>query len=418
MTTTPSGATNSIAAMSGSPTSGESGSPRLLPAVAPVGPHGMVLHVGIHKTGTTAIQAALADARADLAAHGVSYPGRKQAQHGAALAVIERTWGWKERGGRPPDLARFDTLVKQSQAARGRVIASSEFFCEANVDQAAFVAERLGRDRLHVVITLRNLGRLLPSSWQQYLKYGLTKPYDDWLEVIFETPGRSKVSPSFWRRNDHAKVVANWADAVGPDRVTVLVLEDVDLSAQFHTFAQLLAVPEPILVDRMNLTSNRSMTAAEAELLVRLNAQVKDRMQWDEYVRLVRRGVALGMVERREPGKDEPRLHTPDWALDAAAEQGRIAADAIAASGVRVVGDLDLLRTRISSPPAVSDAEREQIPVDAAVQALATLIDTLHTEADTRDLARALIDNVRTDVRRKLPGSKKPKAKAKEKKKS
>ena len=405
--------------MSGSPISGESGSPKLLPPVEPIGPHDMLLHVGVHKTGTTAIQAALADARPQLAEHGVTYPGRKQAQHGAALAVIERTWGWKERGGRPPDLVRFDTLAKQSRAARGRVVASSEFFCEANADQTAFVAERLGTERLHVVITLRNLGRLLPSSWQQYLKYGLMKPYDEWLQAIFETPGKSKVSPSFWRRNDHAKVVANWASAVGPERVTVLVLEDVGLSAQFHTFAQMLAVPEPVLVERMNLTSNRSMTAAEAELLVRLNGQVKDRMQWDEYVRLVRRGVALGMVERREPGKDEPRLHTPDWALDAAAEQGRLAADAIGASGVQVVGDLDLLRTRISSPPPVSDADRESIPVDAAVQALATLIDTLHAEADTRELARALVDNVRADVRRKLPRGKKSKSKSKsEKKKS
>ena len=405
MLPTASGATNSMSVMSGSQISGDPvETPRLLPPTSPIGSGEMLLHVGVHKTGTTAIQAALADARVQLAEHGVTYPGRKQAQHGAALAVIERTWGWKERGGRPPDLARFDTLVKASRAARGRVVASSEFFCEANTDQAAFVAERLGKDRLHVVITLRNLGRLLPSSWQQYLKYGLTKPYEEWLGIIFETPGKSRVSPSFWRRNDHAKVVANWANAVGPERVSVLILEDVDLSAQFHTFAQLLAVPEPILVDRMNLTSNRSMTAAEAELLVRLNAQVKDHMQWDEYVRLVRRGVALGMVERREPGKDEARLHTPDWALDAAAEQGQLAADAISASGVRVVGDIDRLRARISSPPPVSDADRELIPVDAAVQALATLVDTLHTETDTRDLARALIDNVRADVRRRLPG--------------
>ena len=105
--------------------------------------------------------------------------------------------------------------------------------------------------------------------------------------------------------------------------MTVLVLEDVDRSAQFRAFAQLLDVPADVLVSRMDLTSNRSMTAAEAELLVRLNKKVKKELQWDEYVRYVRRGVALGMVEGREPGPDEPRLFTPDWALDAAAEKGR-----------------------------------------------------------------------------------------------
>ena len=209
MLPTSSGATNSMSVMSGSQISGDPvETPRLLPPTSPIGAHEMLLHVGVHKTGTTAIQAALADARAQLAEHGVTYPGRKQAQHGAALAVIERTWGWKERGGRPPDLARFDTLVKASRAARGRVIASSEFFCEASADQAAFVAENLGKDRLHVVITLRNLGRLLPSSWQQYLKYGLVATYGKWLTNIFQDTG--KMTPSFWRRNDHASVVGRW----------------------------------------------------------------------------------------------------------------------------------------------------------------------------------------------------------------
>jgi len=151
------------------------------------------------------------------------------------------------------------------------------------------------------------------------LKYGLTTPYEKWLEDVFATPGSSKISPTFWRRHDHGEVLTRWAAAVGAQNVNVLVLEGVDRSAQFHTFAQLLGVPEEILVSRKDLTSNRSMTAAEAELLVRLNKRVKKQMQWTDYVRLVRRGVALRMVEGREPDPGEPALVTPDWALDAAA---------------------------------------------------------------------------------------------------
>ena len=76
------------------------------------------------------------------------------------------------------------------------------------------------------------------------------------------------------------------------------------------------------------------MTAAEAELLVRLNKRVKKQMQWTDYVRLVRRGVALRMVEGRDPSPDEPRLVTPDWALDAAAVQGATSVETIASLGV------------------------------------------------------------------------------------
>ncbi len=62
------------------------------------------------------------------------------------------------------------------------------------------------------------------------------------------------MTPTFWRRNDHGAVITRWCDAVGSENVTVLVLEDVDRSAIFRTFAQLLDVPPDLLVSRMNLT--------------------------------------------------------------------------------------------------------------------------------------------------------------------
>jgi hypothetical protein len=74
-----------------------------LPPAAPLPGDAIALHIGIHKTGTTALQAALADARPELAAHGVLYPGRKTAQHGAAMAVLERPWGWSGKGGKAPN---------------------------------------------------------------------------------------------------------------------------------------------------------------------------------------------------------------------------------------------------------------------------------------------------------------------------
>ena len=318
-----------------------SGSAVLFDDVDPIPADGVLLHIGVHKTGTTAIQAALADARPRLASSGILYPGKRQAQHRAAMAIIERTWGWKGRGGEVLDVSNFDRLAQQVSAHSKRVVVSSEFFCESTPETAKKVAHDLGGGRVHVVVTLRNLGRLLPSSWQQYLKYGLTTGYVKWLRNVMDNPGGSTMTPTFWRRNDHGAVVTRWAEAVGADHVTVLVLEDVDRTAMFRTFAQLLELPPEVLIERMNLTSNRSMTAAEAELLIKLNRRVKTDLQWIEYVKYVRRGVALGMVEGREPDQSEPRLFTPDWALDDAAKHGAAAVDVIRASGVRVLGNLD-----------------------------------------------------------------------------
>jgi hypothetical protein len=165
----------------------------------------------------------------------------------------------------------------------------------------------------------------------------------------------------------------------------------------FHTFAQLIGVPPEVLTARMDLTSNRSMTASEAELLVRLNARVKMQMQWTEYVRLVRRGVAMALVEGREPGADEPRLHTPDWALDAAMAHGVQDRDVISALGVKVLGNLDALSVRASSPPRVTDLE--SIPIDAAVQALVAVISEAHDAPSTKSLAKALAKQARAGAK-------------------
>ena len=374
----------------------------LLPDAPALPSNGVLLHIGVHKTGTTAIQAALADARPDLKKAGVTYPGKLQAQHRAALAVLQRPWGWNARGGAVMDRSHFDKLARRTTRNGGRVVISSEFFCEADEATAREVARDLGGDRVRVVVTLRNLGRLLPSSWQQYLKYGLTTPYERWLRNVFDNPGQSTMTPTFWKRHDHAAVLTRWSEAVGAENVTVIVLEDVERSAMFRSFAQMLGVPDDVLVSRMDLTSNRSMTAAEAELLVRLNKKVKKDLQWDEYVKFVRRGVALGMVEGREPGPDEARLHTPDWALDAAAVQGARFVEVARSLGVVVLGDLDALAERVNSSPAATPGAATILPIDAGVQAVMSIIDAARENPTSRDLAGQLWRRTKAQSRDKL----------------
>lgn len=372
-------------------------------AISPIPNKGVLLHIGVHKTGTTAIQAALADARDSLAESGVLYPGKLQAQHRAALAVLGRPWGWNTRGGAVLDRKHFDRLAKRTSQAPGRVVVSSEFFCEVPEETAIEVIRDLrgqSNRSVQVVVTLRNLGKLLPSSWQQYLKYGLTTPYETWLEDVFATPGTSKMTPTFWKRHDHGQVVRRWSQAVGAENLSVLVLEDVPRDFIFRSFAQYLDVPEDVLTSRMDLTSNRSMTAAEAEVLVRLNKRVKKTMQWSDYVRLVRRGVALGMVEGRDPVDSEARLFTPQWALDAAQQVGVDSATAIAELGVTVLGNLDSLTIGLDSgekPPST-----DSLPMDAAVQALVSVIEASGEQPTSRELAGRLFRQTKKDGVRSL----------------
>ncbi|HYN57292.1 MAG TPA: hypothetical protein VES03_08860 [Motilibacterales bacterium] len=333
-------------------------------------PDGTILfHGGFHKTGTTAVQSALASTRPTMLDNGVLYPGDLRSHHRAAMAVTGRTWGWGTKGGRPPRETYWSDLYTQVQAHPGRVVISSEAFSLAQEGALDRIMSDLGADRLHAVFTLRPFARLLSSSYQQYLKYGLSVPYGTWLDEVFAAPPACPPSPNFWRRNDHAGVIGRWADLLGPDRVTLLVLDESDRGGLFRTFESLLGLPDGLLVpDPAISAGNRSMTAAEAEMLRLVNAGGASGWEWPAYQDGVRRGAVMRMVESRTPSPGEPALATPEWAVRAAQAFGQETAHRVQALGVRVIGDISRLADAI--PAADPPSGGILLPVDAAAEAV------------------------------------------------
>ncbi len=336
--------------------------------IEPLPQDAILLHVGFHKTGTTALQSAFASTRSQLREAGVLYPGVLRSHHRAAMAVTDRTWGWGDKGGRPPRAKYWNDLVADSRGHAGRVMISSEALSLAKAAHLDRIIEDLGAERLHVVSTLRPFTKLLSSSYQQYLKYGLAMPYGQWLESAFANPPECPPSPNFWRRNDHAGVMERWAKRLGPERVRLVVLDDADRNGLFRTFEALLGLPEGLLVPDPEIgASNRSMTAAEAELLRLVNEGGASEWDWPAYQAGVRRGAVLRMVESRRPARDEPTLATPEWAVHSGQEFGRATAERVTALGITVHGDL----ARLSDPiPAGDPPDHVLLPVEAAAEAV------------------------------------------------
>lgn len=77
----------------------------------------------------------------------------------------------------------------------------------------------------------------------------------------------------------------------------------------------------------------------------------------------------------------------------------------IRTSGVRVIGNLDALAARMSSPPKPPDSVLDSVPMDAAVDALATLVLLSKAEPSRKDLTRALAKRLRADAGAKLKRS-------------
>ena len=296
------------------------------------------------------------------------------------------------------------------------MVLSSEFFAEADDATARRVIADLGGARVHVVVTLRSLTRILPSQWQQYLQNGFHFRYLEWLDGILSDPPRTP-TPGFWRRHRHDALVTRWTAENGPENLTVIVVDESDRLMLLRVFESMLGLPAGFLVPEER-AANRSLTVAEAELVRLLNEEFS-RQGWPHrnYARFMRYGAVEHMKNARQPSPDEPRIATPDWALARAAEISAEMAKNIEALGVNIVGDISTLGELPGDAPdpgAEAAAGTPMVPVEVAARAaLGAFIaggaggqttEEIVRELDARSLAKVLAIRCRQRIRRTLPG--------------
>jgi hypothetical protein len=147
----------------------------------------VLLHIGPHKTGTTALQIALFDARKRMARDGVLFPSDVRHPRDAVRAAV----GVKGvRGERAPSAKAWTDLVERvAGAADSTFVLSSEIFANAPTAAIRRVVADLGAERVVIAVTLRPLARILPSQWQQHLYNRMTMPYEKWLQNVLTEPG-------------------------------------------------------------------------------------------------------------------------------------------------------------------------------------------------------------------------------------
>ena len=257
---------------------------------------------------------------------------------------------------------------------------SSEFFADAKPDAIRTIVDDLDASRAQIVVTLRPLARILPSQWQQYIQSNMRASYDTWLDAMFNKEG-SRLSPSFWQRHRHDRLVARWAEVVGPDRVTVVALDEHDHDFALRAFERLTGLRDGTLASTPDVT-NRSLTMPEVESVRAFNLAFRQEgLERPLHSRVMNFGAARYM-RQFEPPADAPRVETPQWALDRAGAIAREMVDAIAASGVRVIGDLESL----AEVPASRLAGDTQPPVTVPPSVAATMaMGVLYSSGLARD---------------------------------
>jgi len=326
----------------------------------------VVLHVGCLKSGTSFLQRTLGDNREALAGQGFCFPGRRWQEQ--VLAVID-VRGHRRDGEVPADaVGAWDRLRAEIAAWPGTAVVSMEFLATTPPARIADLVADLAPARVEAVLTVRDLGRSVPSMWQEGVKNGDTWQWDDYVAAV---RGGDPLQPGparrFWRHQAATPIARRWSRGVGADRFTLVTVPPAgsDPAVLWRRFCSVVGLdPAPFALPG---PGNESLGAASAQVMRALNERLDGALSTADYNAWVKRLAKQGLAPRRAV---EPAIgYAEPWV----AERAEAMIEGLTRLGVRVVGDLADLRPApvvgVAPPDVPVEAER-----DAAVAAIAHVL--------------------------------------------
>ena len=348
----------------------------------------VVLHVGAPKSGTTYLQRSLWNRREALAEVGVRCVGdlpRDMFHAAIGLRGSEKFWGMD------PDEVRatWERLVGQVRHGSGTWVMSHELLSLCTARQAERALADLEGLDLHLVYTARDLGRQVPSEWQERVKNGATTSFGEFEQGIAERMNGDRSGGTFWRAQSAVDVLHRWGAALAPDHVHVVVAPQRGAPPEmlWERFGSAVGFDGQVITADAGSRSNQTLGSTQAELLRRVNERLGDRVPQPHYARLVKRQFSQSTLttQKSPPARCSPELlqQLHDFAL----EQNRQLREA----GYQVHGDLAELVPDVDGGDAVdpSSLSGDEL-TEAATTALADLLaERMETSGDAREAGRA-----------------------------
>ncbi len=371
-----------------------------------------VIHIGPGKTGTTYVQLALAARRDVLASRGWLYPGHEYNQVNEFLALLGPNAPPRPKHLESPSKAlAWDPLAAQIAQWDGSVILSAESLAGLTAENVETVVKALGRgtgrDQIDIVVTLRDLGRLLPSWIQENYKHGNLESADEIYQGL--VANRHDLLAGPWRAFCAPGLIERWQHTTGVGSVTVAVNPAAG-SPQSLWCRFVDAAGLPLRHDAFELPTvkgNPSLAVAQSRLLRYLNIELERHGEISSVGRaILRRRVIRGWFAKRSDGDrvDVLGVHSDHWravVTDWATED----VDRLRAMDVKVCGDLDELRPTFSSslsaaliatqtdPTELSDSEAPlmEAAIDAVIAAYGHGQDRITLRRIARGLKRRIL---------------------------
>jgi len=328
----------------------------------------VVVHIGLPKTGTTSIQAALDASVDDLAGVGVLVPGGGHAAHRRAAydLVGQRIGGGEGVAG------AFESMVEEIRRYDGdRVVVSEEELGRARPRHVRRLVRSLEGHDVHVVVGVRDLARTLTSGWQQSVVMGATTTWSEFARAARDPgDGPVRAGASFRLRHDLLRVLDVWERHVPRDRIRLVTVPPRGSSPAYllERFAAATGIPATAWPHDVEVR-NDALGAVQTEVLRQLNVALDGRLPLAQYRLVVEHGLRPGW--RAAPGRPL-RLPVEEsaWVVD----RSWSLVEELRRRGYAVHGTLqDLVPTQDCMTPVRPDDATDTELRSAAQQALVSL---------------------------------------------
>lgn len=334
----------------------------------------LVLHVGLMKSGTSYLQSVLEVQQEALAAADVLLPaGPPNVQ---ARAVTNRVAS--EEGAASRNWRR---LVDDVRRAPGTAVVSTELLGPVRTvvarELVRELVEETGTPEVRVVLTVRDLNRVLPSMWQETIQNGRTWSWADYVaDIAARRPGRGEVPTdrtlacgSFWRQQDVVGLVQGWAGLVGSEHVRLVTVPapGAPRTALLDRFVEATGLPLPT-PERVPV-ANEALGLPSTLVLLRVNQLLADRgIPFRPGAGFRKRVLAKTVLGTRRGEEPVLGLPVPDWVRD----QTERTLTELRRTGVEVVGDLADLE-----PVDVAGVQPEDVAAADVAEAAAVALSGL-----------------------------------------
>ena len=346
----------------------------------------VLLHIGPPKTGTTYLQSALWVNRAALRRAGVLLPGKSRTDHFKAAKDLRR---FKRRAKALREHGPWSQLAAQARDWPGWSVISCEWLAFSDEQQTARALESFGDAEVHVAVTLRDLGRVVPAVWQEQVKNRKSFTMAEFLNEL-EHPDDFDYGRLFWSVHDTRQLLGRWSQ-LPAERIHIVTLprDGAPPDELWRRFRSLFVTAPDDTFDLSQIRANPGLDPASAEMLRRVNVELAGRVRKRAHGPLVKD--LLHEELTRQPSSSKVRL--PPSSIEFIADRSKQIVAWLAESGHPVAGDLADLEVRFSDgPTALPEESPEDAVAQAAVRSMAALLVTMQADGTHRRKVWRAID--------------------------